>query len=383
MRAFAEINLDAIGYNAREVKKYLAPATKMLCVIKADAYGHGAVPVAKELLECGADCFGVACVEEAKEIRRAGITLPILLLGFVDPQEATTLLEYDIMPTVFDYETAEWFSKIAQQHHKKMRIHVKIDSGMSRIGFVYHSYSMIHAITEEVLRLAALPGLEIEGIFTHLSTADEEDQSYALQQFERFMEVCDSLQKKGLHIPNRHICNSAATVLYPQMHLDMVRPGIILYGCAPSPRVAGKGISLQPTMSLKSTVVMVKELPAHTFVGYGNTFQTTTNRKIATLSIGYADGLFRCLSNSGEVLVNGCRAKIVGRICMDQCMIDVTTVKNINKGDQVTLFGEGLSVDEQAALAGSISYELLCAVGKRVPRVYIKNHCVTEQIFYV
>ena len=376
-RTFAEVNLDAIAHNIQQARRITSPQAKVMGVVKADGYGHGAYHVSKTLLDNGADMLGVAFVDEAVQLRKQGFDVPILLLGYTGVAEAENLLAYDITPTMFDCAVAQGFSDFASRSGKKMKIHIKIDTGMSRIGFVCNKYECTQKIKREILEIAKMPMLEIEGIFTHFSTADDPDSSYTLQQFDLFTELCEELEKEGLHIPLRHVCNSAATIRFPQMHLDLVRPGIILYGLAPFEEV---GMDLIPAMEFKSTVVQLKELDMNTFVGYGNTFKTDRKTVLATIPTGYADGYFRSLSNRAYAYVNGHMAKIVGRICMDQCMLDVTDVKNIRIGDHVTLFGGPVPTGEIADLAGTIHYEIVCAVGKRVPRIYKRNDHVIDTV---
>ncbi len=377
-RTYAVVNLDAAAANMREIKKWLKGNTQIMAVVKADAYGHGVLPLSRVFLENGADRLAVAFVEEGIQLRNAGINVPIMLLGYTDAMQAEILLKYDIIPTVYDYQTAKAFSDASIQYKKKMKIHIKLDTGMTRIGFFCNTNKDIQEIKRQILEIAALPMLEIEGLFTHFTSADEPDEMNTREQFSLFCYVADELEKEGLHIPLKHVCNSAATFLYPEMHLDLVRPGIIQYGLSPSGYLAEKNLNIKPVMTLKTKVVRVQEVPAGTCVGYGNTFQAEKTMKIATLPIGYADGYFRAMSNKASVYVNKKICPVLGRICMDQCMIDVSNVNNISTGDSVTVFGEELSAHKLAETAGTISYELLCAVGKRVPRVYQQNNQVTE-----
>lgn len=380
-RTYAEIDLDAAAANMREIKKWVCGnTTQVMAVVKADAYGHGVLPMSKVFLENGADRLAVAFVDEGIQLRRSGITVPILLLGHTFGQDAWRLLEYDLTPTVFDYETAKIFSDAAVKKQKKMKIHVKLDTGMTRIGFFCNTNEDIQRIKRQILEIAALPMLETEGLFTHFSTADEPDDGYTKRQFSLFFQAAEELERGGLHIPVKHVCNSAGTFLHPEMHLDLVRPGIIQYGLPPSNYLAAQKLNVKPVMTLKTVVAQVKEVPAGTFVGYGNTFQTKKPTKIATLPIGYADGYFRAFSNKAVMYAGKTFCPVIGRICMDQCMIDVSDVNNISIGDSVTVFGAEFSARELADLAGTISYELLCAVGKRVPRVYQQNNQVTEVV---
>ncbi len=380
MRTYAEIDLDAAASNMREIKKRVTGNTKIMAVVKADAYGHGVLPLSNIFLENGADRLAVAFVDEGIQLRRAGITVPILLLGHTCSDDAEQLLDYDITPTVFDIKTAQEFSGAAVKKQKKMKIHVKLDTGMTRIGFFCNINEDTEEIKRQILQISALPMLEIEGLFTHFSTADEQDDRYTKRQFTLFCQIAESLEQAGLHIPLKHVCNSAGTFLYPEMHLDLVRPGIVLYGLPPSDYMAKQQLCLKPVMTVKTVVSQVKGVPKGTFVGYGNTFQTKRPTKIATVPVGYADGYFRAFSNRAVMCVGKTFCPVVGRICMDQCMIDVSDVNNISAGDSVTVFGDAFSAYELAKLADTISYELLCAVGKRVPRVYKQNNQVTEVV---
>ncbi|MDY4976336.1 MAG: alanine racemase [Clostridia bacterium] len=380
MRTYAEIDLDAAASNMREIKKRVTGKTSIMAVVKADAYGHGVLPMSKIFLENGADRLAVAFVDEGIQLRRSGVTVPIMLLGYTCPGDADRLLDYDITPTVFDLETARNFSDAAVKKHKKMKIHIKLDTGMTRIGFFCNTNEDTEEIKRQILQIASLPMIEIEGLFTHFSTADEPDGTYTRRQFACFCEMAQKLEQAGLHIPLKHVCNSAGTFLYPEMHLDLVRPGIVLYGLPPSDYMAKQHLPLKPVMTVKTVITQVKEVPAGTFVGYGNTYQTKRAAKIATVPIGYADGYFRAFSNRAVMSVEKTFCPVIGRICMDQCMIDVSDVNNISEGDSVTVFGEQFSAHQLAALSETISYELLCAVGKRVPRVYKQNNQVTEVV---
>jgi len=379
-RTFAVVDLDAAASNMKEIKKWVNTHTQIMAVVKADAYGHGVLPLSRVFLENGADRLAVAFIEEGIQLRNAGIKAPIMLLGYTDQSLADSLLEYDIIPTVFDYQTAKAFSNAAVSINKKIKIHIKLDTGMTRIGFFCNTNKDNQEIKRQILEISELPMLEIEGIFTHFSTADEYDEEYTRMQFSLFTDVVNELEQAGLHIPIKHVCNSAAAFLHPEMHLDMIRPGIIQYGMPPSGFLAEKNLKIKPVMTLKTKIARIQDVPANTYIGYGNTVKTEKKTKIATLPIGYADGYLRALSNKASVYVNKKNCPILGRICMDQCMIDVSDVNNINTGDFVTLFGPENSVHHLAEIAETISYELLCAVGKRVPRVYMQNNQVTEVV---
>ncbi len=372
-RTWAEINLDALKVNIENVRKITDKNAKVMAVVKADAYGHGVYEAAKVFLENGADSLAVACLSEAKQLRKEGIDVPILILGAVYEDEADEIVEFDVTSAVFSYETAKFLSDSAVKQGKKCTVHIKIDTGMSRIGIM--AGDMDEDGIEEIKKIASLPGIYIEGIFSHLSTSDEKDTSYTEKQFKIFESFYKKLLAAGIKIPVRHIANSAAIMMYPKMHLDMVRAGVVLYGLYPSDDVDKSILPLIPAMSLKSRISMVKEMPCGRGVSYGKEYETKGNEKIATVPVGYADGYLRDISKDGYVLLkDGNKAKIVGRICMDQCMIDVTNVNNIDRGDEVTLFGEsGITADSIARWLGSINYEVVCLISKRVPRVYLKD----------
>ncbi len=381
-RTWAEIDTDALTHNFKEIRKITNPNSKILAVVKADAYGHGVEEVAKTLIKSGADYFAVACADEGKQLRRAGIILPILILGASSDEDIDDIIDYSLMPTVFNREFAETISKKAADSEKDVKIHIKLDTGMSRIGYVAGNDD--DALTDEILWISALPHIKIEGIFSHFSTSDEYDKSYTLMQFDKFMKVCDILEEKGLHIPIKHIANSAAIMMYPQTHLDMVRAGIILYGLYPSEEVDKSKINLVPVMTLKSRITMIKTLGAGCGISYGKTYITNHDTKIATVPIGYADGYTRLLSGSAEMIAKNTPVPVIGRICMDQCMIDVTSVNNINTGDEVIVFGAGaVTADNLAEWIGSVNYEIVCMISKRIPRIYIKNGKAVKTLNYL
>ncbi len=381
-RVWAEISLDAIGHNVREIKKRLSEGTMLMGVVKANAYGHGVCPVAKELLQNGADRLGVAFADEAVELRRSGFDVPILVLGNSTDSDTEDLVELDITPAVSDFAFAEKLSETAIAQGKVAKLHIKLDTGMSRIGFLADSAKTV----DEILRVSELPGVFVEGLFTHFATADETDESYTKLQFERFMTVADALEERGLKIPVKHVCNSAGLVKFPYMHLDMVRAGIILYGIYPDSGFDKSLIDLKPAMTFKARISHIKELEKGTALSYGRTHTLAKKSRIATVSAGYADGYQRCLSNKVKVLAGDALVNQVGRICMDQCMIDISAVNNINVGDEVTLFGDPenrLSAEKVAGVLGTIGYELVCGVGHRVPRIYIKDGEVSGSINYL
>lgn len=380
MRTWAEIDLDALKYNFNNIRKRVKPNVKIMSVVKADAYGHGVVECAKTLLACGTDAFAVATASEALELRQAGFDTPTLILGAVTSEDFGSLIEKGITLSISDLKSAELLSEAAKKVGKNVKIHIKADTGMSRLGFRADDDKTV----TEILKISKLPNIEIEGIFSHFACADEEDAAYTEMQFKRFCDLTDALEKKGLKIPIKHIANSAAIIMYPETQLDMVRPGIILYGYYPSDEVDKKKISLKPVMSVKSRVTLVKETEAGVGVSYGKVYITDKKTKIATVPIGYADGYPRALLGKAKMEAGGGIAPVIGRICMDQCMIDVTNVHNIEIGDEVTVFGNGkITADDMAKWLGSISYEVLCLVAMRVPRVYTEGGRIIKKIDYL
>jgi len=375
-RAWAEVNLDAIAANLQNIRaKLINPATKIMAVVKADAYGHGFLQVTKTLLENNADALGVAVLDEAKQLRSRGIDVPILILGKTNLAAAEDIIDFGVMPTVFSYELAKALSDIAVKKRKDVRIHIKIDTGMTRIGYMYHGDGD-DSVADEIERISKLPYLAIDGIFTHLACADEADETYTRLQFGRFMQLCGKLTERGVDIGTRHVCNSAGLVMYPDMQLDMVRPGLILYGMHPSELTAGN-IELTPAMSLKARVTMVKKVGGGVGISYGKEHETLGNTAVATIPIGYADGYSRLLAGKAGMIADGSLVPVVGRICMDQCMVDVTNVYNISEGDAVTIMGtdggQTITADDLAEYMGTINYEVVCIIGKRIPRVYVSG----------
>lgn len=382
-RTWAEVDLDAIAHNMREIRKITNPNAQIMAVVKADAYGHGFMETAKTLLENGADRLAVAVLQEGKQLRSRGVDVPILILGASSADDAEDLINFDITPNVFDYDFAKALSYEAEKKEKVTKIHIKLDTGMSRIGFVVGDDDNSEVI-DEIIKVSKLPYIEIEGIFSHFSTSDEYDRSYTQLQFKRFMSIVKGLEDRGLHIPIKHICNSAGIMMYPEMHLDMVRPGVILYGMYPSDEVDKSKLDLRPAMTLKSRITLVKSVGKGRGVSYGKEYITDDITKIATVPIGYADGYLRKIAKNGVMLVNGVKAPIIGRICMDQCMIDVTNVHNINSGDEAIIFGsEGITIDDVAKWLDTINYEVACVIGKRIPRIYTKNGKAVKVLNYL
>ena len=381
---WAEIDLEAIATNIRTLRSLTAEGTRFMAVVKADAYGHGAVAVARQALAAGADWLAVARVHEGVALRRAGIGAPILVFGYTPPASAADLLAHDLAATVYDFDTARAYSRVAVTTDRNLRLHLKVDTGMGRLGMMpeLRGFSATgKAVSGNPVfvadAIAHLPGIELEGVYTHFAAADHADQGFALAQLERFTDFLDHLYYAGLDIPLRHAANSAATISLPDAHLDMVRCGIAIYGLYPSAAVGSARVALTPAMALKCRIVQVKAVEAGFPVSYGMTHVTEAATVIATVAAGYADGLSRRLSNAGEMLVGGRRVPIVGRICMDLTMLDTGGVPEAQVGDEAVIFGaqgEGMiTVDEVAARLGTINYEVVTGVAARVPRVYLQK----------
>lgn len=369
LRCYAEISLEAIGHNIREVKKRLPEGVKLLGVVKANAYGHGAVPVAS-YLENQVDYFATATIEEAVELRENGISAPILILGYVSPSQYGDLVEYDITQTIDSYAQALALEKEAARQNRKAKAHLAVDTGMTRIGFQVTEHD-----ADEAAKIADLPYIELEGMFTHFSCADQEDKTYCSMQMEKYDKMTALLAERGVTIPLRHICNSAGIMEFDDHRFEMVRSGIITYGIYPSEEVKKERLDLIPALSWKSHVIHVKEVGPGIGVSYGATYVTEKPMtRIATVSAGYADGYPRALSNQGCVLIHGKKAPIIGRICMDQMMVDVTDIPNVQVEDVVTLVGtdgdETITIEEIANPAARFDYEMLCDISSRVTRVY-------------
>lgn len=381
LRAYAEINLDAINHNIREVKKNVGEDVKVMAVIKADGYGHGAVMVANSLNEIGIDGFAVAIIEEGIVLRKRGIQSPILILGYTSPYQYGELVQYGLTQTVFRYEMAEKISEFAVLLGKTAKIHIKVDTGMNRIGFKDNEESI-----EIIRRIKELPNIEIEGIFTHFACADETDKKSAYHQYQRYSKFVERLEAVGVSIPIKHVSNSAAIMDLEDVRLDMVRSGIMTYGLYPSEEVNHDRIRLQPALSFKSHIIYIKEAEAGEGVSYGSTYVTTKKTKIATIPVGYADGYPRALSSKGRVLIRGQYAPIIGRICMDQFMVDVTDVEGVQELDDVTLVGqdgENVITVEEVANVNSFNYEFICGLTRRVPRVYYQKGKIIRTIDYL
>ncbi len=370
----AEIDLGAIAHNVAALKGLLSESTRLMAVVKADAYGHGASQVARTALAHGADHLAVARLNEALQLRQDGLMAPILLFGFAGADDVELLIENDITASLCSLAAAEVMDQAAGRLGKRLKVHVKVDTGMGRLGFQTRELGCGADACSEILKLARLKNLELEGLYTHFACADSCDKTSTLTQFARFESLIAGLEARGLSIELKHAANSAAVMELPQTHLDMVRPGIAIYGLYPSAEVDRSRLGLRPAMTLKSTVIQVKAVPAGFAISYGSTYVTDRPAVIATVPVGYADGYSRLLSSKGQMLVHGSRAPIVGRVCMDLTMLDVSGIADVRVGDEVVVFGRSgaaeLSADEVARLIGTINYEVITAVNARVPRIY-------------
>ena len=371
-RVYARINLDAVEENFCRMRENIRKETKMIAVVKTDAYGHGALPIAR-LVEPYDYIWGfaVATVEEAVELREHGIHKPILILGFTFSEDYEMIAQQELRPAVFKLSMAKELSRAALHSKKKIMIHLALDTGMTRIGFADNEESI-----EIIREITALPGLEIEGMFTHFARADETDKENAREQLRRYLAFARALERAGISVPLKHCSNSAGILELPEANLDAMRAGITIYGIYPSDEMDRDNVKLHPVMELKSHIAYIKTVEAGVAVSYGGTFVTDHPTRIATIPVGYGDGYPRSLSNAGYVLIHGKRARILGRVCMDQFMVDVTDIP-AGELDEVTLLGrdEGaeLSVDTLGALSGRFPYEFVCDIGKRVPRIFVKS----------
>jgi len=376
-RTWAEIDLDALAHNYQQARKIAGPNVRYMGVVKADAYGHGAVQVARKLEELGADYLAVSSLDEARELRNAGIRMPVLILGHTPPEMVPQLIELDITQTVSARAKAEEYSAVAQAHGGTLKVHMKVDTGMSRLGFLVRGRHFEGGV-EAIAQSCAMPNLMAEGIFTHFAVADEDDEDstiYTNEQFALFKRVVEALSERGCVFEIRHCANSGALARFPDMYLDMVRPGIALYGAGAD----AQRLELQPVMTLRSCVSTIKIFDPETDISYGRTFSAEKKTRIGVLPIGYADGWFRGLSNRTAVQTEFGPAAIRGRICMDMTMVDLTDLPDVHVGDAVELFGCRQSVDSLAAILGTIPYELTCAISKRVPRLYLEKGEVIER----
>lgn len=385
-RTWAEISLDNIIHNYKAIKSNISDNVMMCCVIKADAYGHGAVKLAKLYESLGADWFSVSNIEEAIELRNNNITLPILVLGYTPVTYAEILSKYNIAQTCHSIDYAKSLSDVAVSQGVTVKIHLKLDTGMSRIGLICQNIERDKGSIDTAEQICKLPNLYPQGVFTHFAVSDEAEggKAFTIQQFNAFTYTINELEKRGIKFEIRHCANSGAIIDYPEMHLDMVRAGIILYGLAPSEKLKNR-LNLIPAMQLKSVVSQYKEICKGTTISYGRTFTAESTKKVVTIPIGYADGYIREIAKEGYVSIHGKKAKILGRICMDQTIVDATNIDNINTGDKVTIFGNGLAkntptADDIAKWSNTINYEVVCLVSKRVPRVYYKDDKIVEVV---
>lgn len=366
---WVEINLDNLRFNFRQLKKNISKNTKMMAIVKANAYGHGAMAISRVLVDEGVDRLGVALPEEGVELREAGYSLPIHVLGEILPEQHKLILDYDLIPTISRGETLENLNKMAESKDIRKKVHIKIDTGMGRLGL--HPDDAV-----EFIKYALdLSNIEIEGLMTHFATADEKNKEYTYLQWERFNYVIRQLEEMGIEIPLKHAGNSATLLDLSEYQLNMLRPGIVLYGLLPSEQV--KSIELKPVLSWKARIDFLKEVPSGTPISYGATYVADKKSIIATVPLGYGDGYSRFLSNKGYVLINGQKAAILGRVCMDQFMIDVTEIPDVEVGNELVLIGEQksnkITATELAELIGTINYEVLCNISLRVPRKYISS----------
>ncbi|MCS7464065.1 alanine racemase [Paenibacillus doosanensis] len=373
-----EISLDALRSNLGRFRQMLPSHVKMMAVVKADAYGHGAVEVSREALRCGVEYIAVAFLDEGLELRQAGITAPILVLGYTPPEGLEMAWEHDITINVYSNEVLDAFERL-QEREKPLHVHVKIDSGMNRLGLTTEAEAI--AFIERALHI---PGLHVEGLFTHYACADEEDKSYTLEQYRRFDRVVQHFAAQGVAFDYVHAGNSAAAIDSPDLTYNMVRLGISMYGLYPSDEVNRQAIELEPVLSIKTGVVMVKQLPEGAGISYGTVYHTAGEETIATLPIGYADGFSRMLTGKAYALVKGHKKPIVGRICMDQCMMNVTGLDDIHNGEEVVILGkqgeERITAEDHAAWLGTVNYEITCMISHRVPRVYIRDGAVVSTV---
>lgn len=370
MPVWAEIDLQALSHNVREIRRITIPEAEVMAVVKANAYGHGAVEVSRTALANGASRLAVARSAEGRELRMAGIQAPILVLGYTPLSLISEIAEYELEQTIYGKEYALAVNEQAGKIGAKIPVHVKVDTGMGRIGVVAGTTLSVN----DIKKIASQPFLDPVGIFTHFAAADSADKSYTKSQLEKFLIILDNLRRDGLEFPMRHCANSAAIIEFPESNLDLVRAGIIMYGLYPSDEVSRR-ITVKPAMSFKTTVAQVKKVPPGFSVSYGCTYVTDSPAVIATLPVGYADGYSRLLSSRGEVLVGGRRAPVIGRVCMDQFMINIVNIPGVAPGDEVVLFGrqgdDFISVEDIGEWIGTINYEVICMVGIRVPRIYI------------
>ena len=372
-RTWAEVSMEKLAHNYHALRQLTPYGTKFMGLVKADAYGHGAVPVAKKLEELGADYLGVACLDEAIELREAGIQAPILILGCTPSFYGKELMQYNITQACYDLSYAKALSAEAQSAGGTITVHIQCDTGMTRLGFLCDEAHMTQS-AQEITEAVRLPGLHAEGIFTHFSDSDGSEE-YTMMQFNRFLDIIQKVKELGYEFAIRHCANTGAVARYPEAYLDMVRPGLLLYGYGEF----AEELNLKPVMSLKAAVSTIKTYPAGTAISYGGIYVTPHKTRIGVIPYGYADGFFRCLSNKCSIMTAEGPAPQRGKICMDMCMIDLTDKMGVDVGSEVEIFGKQNSINDLAALAGTIPYELTCAVSKRVPRIYYRDGKVIEK----
>lgn len=370
--AWVEINLAHLDYNIKSIQRKVGPSVEIMGIIKADGYGHGAIPLAEILRQNGVNSFGVATLSEAIALREAGATETIVMLGLTPSEYADMLVQYDLTPVVMSSENAKIFSDAAQKASKIMEGYIAIDTGMGRIGYLADDFSAL----DDIKKITVLSNFRVKGVFSHFATADAADKSFTHLQEEKFQAFVDALAHDGIKVPTRTFANSAAIMEVPTAHFDTVRPGIVLYGCYPSSEVDPDQLDIKPVMSVKANIIRLAKVPIGFSVGYGRKFIAQRESLIATLPLGYADGYPRPYSAFGWVLVGGKVAPLAGNICMDQCMVDVTDVPSVKEGDEVILMGSDgihtILADDIALATGTINYEIVCAFGQRLPKVYIK-----------
>ncbi|MFP4697927.1 MAG: alanine racemase [Eubacteriales bacterium] len=380
-RVYAQIDLDAIAYNLKEIVRIKDANAEVMALIKADGYGHGAIPISRTLVENGVDRLGVAVIEEGIALRKSGVDIPILVLGYTPEHQIEQLINYNLTQAVFKINMVNEIGKIAKRLNKKAKIHIKIDTGMGRLGFFPKDETI-----EIIKYILSIPNVEVEGIFTHFAKADEKDKTYTYNQLEIFNKFIDKLKKQKINIPIKHAANSAGLIEVKEGHFQLVRAGISIYGLYPSDDIDFNKIELKPALSLKSHIIFLKEVEKGTSISYGGTYITSRKSRIATIPVGYGDGYPRALSSKGRVLIRGQYAPIIGRICMDQFMVDVSNISNVEDGDEVVLIGKQgdniITVDEIAELTNTINYEIICGLGKRIPRTYLKNNKLIESVDY-
>ncbi len=370
-----EVNLERITHNVLEIKRIIDSEVLLMAVVKANAYGHGMNRIARQAVKSGADMLGVARIKEGIELRKAGFDIPVLIFGFTHQSHALQLIEYDLTQTVFSFENAKALSEAANACGKKIKVHLKVDTGMGRLGFWS---AETNKIVNEIISTAGLTALEIEGLYTHFASADGLDKAYSHLQYNFFLDVLNRLRLKGFQPPIRHAANSAAIIDLPETCLDMVRAGIMMYGLYPSDDVKKERVDLKPVMTLKTRVIHVKRVPAGFRVSYGSTYKTAGPTVIATVSIGYGDGLSRLLSSNGHMLLHGHKVPVAGRVCMDMTMLDAGNIPDVSTGDEVVVIGEqgeaSITADQIAKAAGTINYEVVTGLSDNIPRINLNSN---------